>query len=353
MSDFDWTGATSSAWTTGSNWSVAGTPQASPPTAADNAVFSVADASDCAIGGAATCLNLVATGYIGTISGSSALAISGGFTSGSATTWSYSGTITFNATSGTHSINTNGASINSALVFDGVGGSWQLASNVVNAATRDITLTNGTFDFNDFNYEGRNFVFTGTNTRVLRLGNGTLTAKNVTGTSWSLADPTNLTFDAEGSTIVIAGSSTGTARTFAGGGLTYNNFTFSGSGTGDLIITGTNTFNTFRISVVPLEIQVTAGTTQSAAQWNISGTSGNVNAFTSVTPGSTYTLHKVGGGIVEVDFVSLTDAICTPENNWYIGAGGTVGSGTTGAIATAEPDTPLRIGRRRHMVRSV
>lgn len=385
MADFDWTGATSSAWTTGSNWSVSGTPQASPPTNADNAIFSGGSSAACTTGAGATCLNMTCTGYTGTLTvsggtfavlgnitgasgmtlaGSSAVTCSGGITTVSGMTWTHTGLWTFNATSGTHDINFTGVTLDNALTFNGVGGSWRLMANLTSTgAAKALTLTNGNLDFNDFNVTVGLFNSNNGNTRTWSLGNGTLTAISTsTSTPLNIATTTGLTLNAEGSTIVFS-ANIGLARTLniagtAGDGLTLNNFTFSGTSTGDLNIVSasgkTITFNTITINDAPQEIVTTAGITVEAAQWNISGTSGNANVFTSATPGSTYTFNKVGGGIVEVDYVSLTDCICLPANNWYIGAGGTVGSGTTGAIATAEPDTPLRLGgRKRHLIRSV
>ena len=56
------------------------------------------------------------------------------------------GTTTFAATSGVKTIDTAGVTFDGPFVFNGVGGTFQLASALTSGATRTCTLTNGTLD---------------------------------------------------------------------------------------------------------------------------------------------------------------------------------------------------------------
>jgi len=58
------------------------------------------------------------------------------------------GTMTFGATSGTKTITSNGVTINQPLIFNGIGGTWQLQDALLMTSTRTLTHNNGTIDLN-------------------------------------------------------------------------------------------------------------------------------------------------------------------------------------------------------------
>src|SRR5213592_792551 len=132
MSTFVWTGATSATWSTGSNWSVGGVPQASPPTSADDVlVGSGTGATNNAITLTSTTTVKTAdfTGYTGTftfndlqgltIAGNTFKLIAGmTFTRGPATR------ITFTSTSGTTLITSAGQTMG-RITLNGAGGTFQ------------------------------------------------------------------------------------------------------------------------------------------------------------------------------------------------------------------------------------
>jgi hypothetical protein len=169
------------------------------------------------------------------------------------------------------------------------------------------------------------------------MGSGTWTLSG-TGTVWSKG--ALATINANTSTIELSNTTT-TARTFAGGGATYNNLTIGGAtGTSTLTFTGNNTFNTLASTkTVAHTITLPASGTTTVANWTITGTVGNVVTLNSSTPGTQSTLTKTGGGVISgLDYLSIRDSNATPGTlTWYAGANSTNVSNNTGWIFTAPP----------------
>lgn len=158
-------------------------------------------------------------------------------------TWSGSGsnTLNFKATTTGKTLTTNGVTIGvTGISFNGFGGGWTLGSALTTTynASAALNVVNGTFDTGNFNItlSVGGFLSSGTGTRSVNLGSSTITAANTT-QAFQLAG-TGLTFNAGTSTIICSAA----AATFAGGGQTFNNVTFSGSA-GTKNISGANTFN--------------------------------------------------------------------------------------------------------------
>jgi hypothetical protein len=127
------------------------------------------------------------------------------------------------------------------------------------------------------------------------------------------------------STIVLSDTST-TARTFAGGGKTYNNLIIGGAtGTSALTISGSNTFNTISSTkTVAHTITFTSGTTTTVSNWTVTGTSGNELTINASSPGSQATLNKTGGGVISgIDYLSIQDSNATPGSTWFAGENST------------------------------
>jgi hypothetical protein len=243
------------------------------------------------------------------------------------------GTITvgfiFRATSGTQLLNTAGKTILSACTQDGVGGTVALGDNFV--LNNTYTLTNGTFNANNQNFTAANFASSNSNTRTLTMGSGTWTLSG-TGAVWDLATTTGFTLNKDTANIVLSDTTT-TARTFAGGGLTYNNLTIGGAtGISTLTFTGDNTFATLASTkTVAHTITFPASGTTTVANWTITGTVGNVVTLNSSTAATQSTLTKTGGGVISgIDYLSIQDSNATPGSTWYAGANSTNVSNNTG-----------------------
>ena len=255
------------------------------------------------------------TGFSGTLSNGSRTLLGNLTVSTGMTLTAGANTMTFGATSGTKTITTNGKTLDFPLTFNGVGGTWQLQDNLTVGATRAVTLTNGTLDTNSKTVASGTFSSSSFNVRTLTLGS-TVWSIASTGTVWDCTSSTNMTLNRGTSEIILSSTST-TARTFAGGGLTYNKVTIGGAtGTSTTTITGSNTFETFASTkLVAHTISITSGTTQTIGNWSINGTAGNI-----VTLGSTsttnHTLTKSGGGTVTADYMSISRSTGTPSLTW-------------------------------------
>lgn len=353
MANRFWTGG-SGTWdsSTTTNWATTtgGAGGASAPTASDTAIFdslSNTTAYTVTMGAGAVCLACnfsAAPAVSGTITwaGSTALTISGQLTLLSGMTRTYTGAITFNATSGTQVITSNSVVLNSALTFNGVGGTWQLA-DTLNIGSNAITLTKGTFDTNGKTVTALGIVSTGASTRVLTLGASSIT----------LSDPntpvnfvsTGFTFNCNTSSITCSGAGV----TFAGGGLTFNNVTFTGNtSTLSTVVTGTNTFANLTItgaSAKNQQVGFNANQTITSTL-NITGQSLINRVFVySVTSGGLWnigtaiTLTAAIVSLSNVDFADVTAAgVAAPFTGSSLGNAG----GNT-SITTTTPVTRYKI----------
>lgn len=255
MADRYWVGG-SGTWSAASttNWAASsgGASGASAPTTADNVIFD--NNSNVGTGiftvtiSTASCLNMsFGTGAsaldgVMTLAGTTGLTIAGSLTLPTTNlTITYTGAITFSATT-TQTITTNGYILDSPITFNGVGGTWALIGNLtMSTATRTLTLTNGTFNANGYNVTIGLFSSSNSNTRALQMGGGVWTILGSGATAWSLATTTGMTLTNSNSMIDLTST---TAKTFAGGGLSYG--TLRNSGSGALTITGANTFVNLR-----------------------------------------------------------------------------------------------------------
>ncbi len=136
---------------------------------------------------------------------------------------------------------------------------------------------------------------TGTGTRTLNLGNGTWTIQG-TGTVWNFTTVTNLTFNANSSSIVFTATSA-TARSFATGGKTYNSVSVSANTSGgSFSITTANTIATLNITA-PNYIALTGGSTFVITNaLSATGTASNIVTFASNTTGTATTISSANNG---------------------------------------------------------
>ena len=249
--------------------------------------------------------NLNFTGYAGTftIDTGANTAVYGNLTlSSGMTVASSTATMTFGATSGTQQITTNAKTLDFPITFNGVGGTFRLQDAMTLGSTRTMTLTNGTLNLNGNTCTVGTRFTTATGTKNLTFNGGTLVCPNANTTSFNNAQPTNFTTTAGTGTGTIS-MTAATAKTFVGGGSTFN-CTLNQGGAGDLTITGSNTFTNITNTVQPASVLFTAGTTSTFSNFSLSGTSGNLITIGSVTAAS-HTLSKASG-TVSVSFCSIS-----------------------------------------------
>lgn len=226
---------------------------------------------------------------------------------------------------GSHQIQNGGNNI-SSFNINTYGGIYTLTVSSL-LASNTCTLTQGTLDFNDSSFSITALRFDNSNTKVLYLGNGTITISGGGGSPWN-ASIAGTTLYPEGSTIKFT-ANTSSNSTFAGSGLIYNNIWNATSGTGKLVITGSNTFNDFK-SDAGRTINFTAGTTTTVTTFTAVGTSGNNIVIASVTS-ATHTL-SCASGTIDCDYLTISYSVATGGATWNAGSHSTDGGNNTGWI---------------------
>ena len=224
-------------------------------------------------------------------------------------------------------ITSNGKTL-SDIQISGSGTTVTLADALSSAGS--LSLTSGTFTAANFNVTTDSFVSSNSNTRTLNMGSGTWTLSGSGASVWSTATTTGLALNPSTSTVSMTSAS---AKTFAGGGLTYYNL--NQGGTGALTISGSNTFNNITNTTQPATVTFTAGTTQTVSNFGLSGTFGNLVAINSSTPGAQFTLSD-SSGTISPTYLSITDSYATGGATWdATGAGNVDGGNNTGWIGFA------------------
>lgn len=231
------------------------------------------------------------------------------------TTISGAANFTFSATTLGNTITTNGVAINHPLIFDGVGGEWILQDDLTLENIRIITLTNGTFNANNYNVTSARFNSSNTNTRSLLMGSSTFTLKDTANstTVWQFGlASTGLTVVPGTSKIVVdAGASTLTILNL--GETAFNNVE---------ILTGTNirfngggAINRLTNVVTPLEVSFNPNLTYLFTDFALSGAGVDRLTIASSTPGSQYTLSQPSG-IVSVSNATISDSAAIGGATW-------------------------------------
>lgn len=303
-----WVGGTGT-WNTSSttNWSFSsgGASGAPVPTPQDDVFFDQSGPYTVTLTGALTCFNFTTSNASGTITfalgTTPTLAISGsiqmsgiGFNAGTFPTF------TLNATSTGRTITTNGFIFSNAWTFNGVGGYWTLGSTFSSTGSSStVTVTAGTFDTGSQTVSVYDLASSGALVRSILLNNSTFTIRNNLNIN-SLS--TNLTFNAGTSQINL---NSGVGATITSPNLTFWNVSFTGGGTSNININGTNTFNNLSFSgpVSNGWLPVLLGATQTVnGIFSTVSTQGNRRVFVrSSAYGQTRTLNINGT-------TSLTDA---------------------------------------------
>jgi hypothetical protein len=243
-------------------------------------------------------------------------------------------TQTFASTSGTpRTIRTNGKTLDFPLTFDGGGGTFRLLDAFTMGSTRTLTHTNGTLDLNGFNLTVGTSYTTASGTKNITFNGGTLTCPNSGTSAFNNAAAGGFTTTA-GTGIGTINMTSASAKTFIGGGATYN-CTLNNGGAGALTITGSNTFTTLQNTVQPTSFLFTTGTTTTLTNWAINGTAGNLVTIGSSTA-APHILSKASG-TVSADYLSISRSTATGGAVWYAGANSTNGGNNTGWIFSAAP----------------
>lgn len=259
MANKFWVGAGSSTnanATTPTNWALTsgGANDAAIPTTGDAVIFDGVGANaqdNCVWNIADSFIAFDTQGYTGTMSGSSAITISGNdagapasvtFRWGSGMTRTYTGAVTFTGASGTVTITNNGKNFGSNVTLNGAA-SFAPSDGFNASGSSGLTITVGNWNGGGFNFQFPRLIATGSGTRAITLGAGTYTITDPDGAAWELRG-TNITLVTTGATIVYSGTQTA-SRTFGSPtGADYSNATINLSNasrkTFACILSGTN-----------------------------------------------------------------------------------------------------------------
>ena len=213
-----------------------------------------------------------------------------------------------------------------------IGGTMTLQDAYINTNVGNgLLIRNGTFVDNGMSITTAITNSSNANTRAItKTGNWTVTG---TGTVWNYGTTTGLTFSDTG-TITLSDTSA-SSKTFAGGGLTYNNLSISGGGAGAVIITGANTFASIEC-VGPKTITFPSATTTTVSNWLIAGSSGAV--ITVNASSTTQASVSKPSGTVASNYLLLNSSNATGGATFYAGTNSTVNDASnTGWIFTNAP----------------
>lgn len=297
--------------------------------------------------------DLILTGFGGSLA-AGARSIYGNLTLSSSAGFSATGgtAVTIFTATSSKTITCNGKNFDVAITFNGVGGSWLLADSLTQVtATRDVTLTNGTINLN-----GQNFTFgrfsTATGTKSITFNGGKLICIGSGASAFNNSVPTNFSTTAGTGAGEIRMSST-TAKTFSGGGSTFN-CNLVQAGTGTLTINGANTIDTLSNTVAPCTIIFASSNNHRFNNFNLVGTSGSPVTLNPSVTATNYTLIKqTGTGIVSTcNYLNISYSTASPATNpspppaavWYAGANSLNIIGNSGWVFTAAPVVATNTG---------
>ncbi len=247
MADRFWRGLATDVWdgTAGTKWAdtVGGAGGAAVPTAADD-VFFDGTSLTCTISGSRVAKSINCTGYTATLAGTAtpALTISGSLTLVAGMTLTYAGTTTFNATG---TLTSAGKTLGSVTISGS--GITVTLGDALNIGSNTLTVTQGTFTTSASNYSVTAGALSSSNanTRTISLNGSTVTLQGSVPISISVQ--TNLTFNA-GTSVIVCTTSSAFCDIVIQTGLTFNNFSFTGTGAIVSVILGANIFNNLTVT---------------------------------------------------------------------------------------------------------
>lgn len=271
------------------------------------------------------------TGFSGTLAAGARTIYGSWVASANMTITGTATAMTFAGTSGTKTITSNGKAFNMPLTFNGAGSTWQFQDAATDVYL--ITLTNGTIDLNGKTLTFQQLV-TATGTKNITFNGGTLTLTGTGGMQNTVPTGFTTTAGAGGSGFITMTYS-GT-KTFVGGGSAYA-ATLVQAATGQITISGNNTFTNMKNTVVPANIAITSNTTQTlTSNFQLKGTASALATVTAITSGTAANL-SLASGTVTCDYLSLKDNKAIGGAAWYAGNHSSNVSNTSGWTFTASP----------------
>lgn len=270
-----------------------------------------------------------------TIAGSQAMTISGNMTiTMPGVETSYTGTMTFNATTTGKTVTTGGLILNNPITFQGSGGVWTLQDDL-NIGINNLSLFQGTLDTNSKTVTCNLFNANAGTPLTLTLGGSTINILRDTGNAWLIAgaDASHI-LNAGTSTIKYKAALTGTI-TMVGNGHTYYNIWNNTTNAFALTLTGSNVFNDIKLDSGRTML-FTANSTTTVSSMTLATVSSATTTIGSVTA-AVHRLVKTGGGTISGDYLSISYSSASPGTTWYAGTHSTDGGNNSGWIFTDPP----------------
>jgi hypothetical protein len=283
-------------------------------------------------------MNLRTANTMTLATGSTTPQIYGNWINGTGTTLTGTGRMTFAGRS-SQTIRSEGKTFTQTFTIESPSGTVTLqdalaASQNVSAVIR---VNAGTFDAAGYNVtlSGASStvdLISSTLTRTAAVGSGTWSIAG-SGNAWNATIPTNLTVTGTGTISLTSGS----VKTFAGGGISYSGITLDQGGAGTLTINGNNTFkditNTYSATGATT-ISLTT-TTQTVTNFTGTGVSGKVLILNGSSAASSATLVITGSVGVGTDYINVNNVRGYPlADSWKIGVNST-NAGSLGFIFVA------------------
>lgn len=186
-----------------------------------------------------------------------------------------------------------------------------------------LTVTQGTWDDNDFAVTIGAVVLTGTATRSVLKGTATYSLTG-TGVVWSGAT-TGITFTDTGTTKLTNNSAS--AKSFTGGGLIYNNWWNATQGNGVTTLSSSNTFADIKIDAGRTQ-QFSGATTTTLATLTAVGTAGNLITIAGVASVN-YNIVSSSGTTINTNYISISHCQASGAT-WNAGANSVNGGNNSG-----------------------
>jgi hypothetical protein len=193
-------------------------------------------------------------------------------------------------TSVTQNITSAGKTFDMPITKNGEG-TTVLVDDLAMGSARLFTLGLGTLNLNGQKLTTGTYASSNTNTRVLAFGNnGELAVVGSGGTAYTASTSTNKTVTGSG----VISMSSGSAKTFVGGGVNYGDVALNQGGAGTLTITGANTFaDITNTNATASQLTFPASTTTKVKRLTLSGSSGNLVSLRSSTSATAFTIESV------------------------------------------------------------
>lgn len=240
-----------------------------------------------------------------------------------------------------HSITSAGNTLANIIAIDCPTGTYTLNDALASTSASGFFLNGGGFNSNGFSVTFKLFVLSNSSTRSLTMGTSNWIATDTGATTpWNLATTTNLTFSGSSSTITYSTTSAST-RTFAGGGLTYGTLTYTVAGsTGELDITGSNSFAQINRSGADAAAAIkftkaTTTTIRNTNGFNVQGTSGKLMTIDTIDGAGVFTLTSTGRQVCS--YLNVVRSTVDASPAWYAQTTSTDGGTNTNWIFTNAP----------------